>query len=193
MKFDHWFPTIIGISKNPNHASYDKELIKECLSLKKKVKSGGKFWVSNTTYNTSSTYDLTNHPKFKLLNFWVYDQVKEFSSYMKYKTNFIASGVWFNVYQKGDFQEYHTHPRDSLSAIYFLKGNKKGAKTFFKHPVMLDAQDPLKENIDYTAQNCFYLPEAGNLLLFRSTSEHCVEKHNIKDIRITLAYNFRIN
>ena len=192
MQFDHWFPTVIGIKKNPEHKKIETKLVKFCLDKKKKIKSGGSHWLSRETYNTSTTYNLTYEPLFLNLNKWVYDQIVKYCHYMEYEVELLCSGVWFNVYNKGDYQEYHRHANDCISAIYILSGHKKAAKTYFRSPILETAQEPKFKINDKNAYRAHYEALPGNLLIFRSNTEHAVEKHLIADKRITLAYNFRL-
>jgi len=192
MQFDKWFPTVIGIDKYSKHKKIEKNLIDFCLEKKKQIKSGGKHWLSNQTYNTSTTYDLTFEPLFHDLNIWVYGKVIEYCKHMNYVVELTCSGVWFNVYEKGDYQEYHRHAKDCISAIYILKGNKKAAKTYFKSPIIETAQEPELKINDLNALKANYEALPGRLIMFRSNSEHAVEKHLLDEQRITLAYNFRL-
>jgi len=192
MQFDKWFPTVIGIDKYNKHKKIEKNLIDFCLEKKKQIKSGGEHWLSNQTYNTSTTYDLTFEPLFHDLNIWVYGKVIEYCKHMNYVVELTCSGVWFNVYEKGDYQEYHRHAKDCISAIYILKGNKKAAKTYFKSPIVETAQEPELKINDLNALKANYEALPGRLIMFRSNSEHAVEKHLLDEQRITLAYNFRL-
>ena len=192
MQFDHWFPTVIGIKNNPEHKKVETKLVKFCLDKKKKIKSGGSNWLSHETYNTSTTYSLTYEPLFLNLNKWVYDQIAEYCNYMGYEVELLCSGVWFNIYNKGDYQEYHRHAKDCISAIYVLSGNKKAAKTYFRSPILETAQEPKIKINDKNAFMAHYEALPGKLLIFRSNTEHAVEKHLIVNKRITLAYNFRL-
>jgi hypothetical protein len=48
----------------------------------------------------------------------------------------------------------------------------------------------LIENSNFNAPVAWYYPVPGRLLIFKSTTKHCVERHEDDDIRISLAYNF---
>tara|TARA_R100000541_G_scaffold47693_1_gene54720 strand:- start:817 stop:1398 length:582 start_codon:yes stop_codon:yes gene_type:complete len=192
MQFDHLFPTVIGVDKYSRHTKIQNNLVKFCLNKKTKIQSGGKNWMSKETYNTSTTYNLTFEPLFQDLNKWVYSQVIKYCQHMNYVVELTCSGVWFNVYEKNDYQEYHRHAKDCISAIYILKGNKKAAKTYFRSPILETAQEPKIKinNFNTFIQKYEALP--GRLLMFKSNTEHAVEKHLDNNQRITLAYNFRL-
>ena len=189
---DQWYPTFIGVCDNPEHAILEKELVKECLFLSKKIKIGGKEWVSNKTYNTLNTYNILNNNKFKKLNLWIFNKVIEYSNNLKYKNNYKCVNGWFNIYQKYDYQEYHDHGESSLSAVYFLKSNpKKSSKIHFKFNINENVMEPTIDNhFNPTAPSAFYYSVPGRLLIFKSTTRHCVERQEHKNIRISLAYNF---
>ncbi len=189
------FPTIVGVADCSFHKRIEKPLIKHCLELKKKKIKGGTNWISNSTYNTSLTHDIFTDSKFSKLNIWIAEQVNQFVAQCKYTGVFAPSTAWINIYEKNDYQEYHTHPDHCLSAIYFLKSNasknaSKNARTWFESPIDLEAHDPRTDEAHpITWSRVGYEPVPGRLLLFRSNTRHCVERENHSQ-RISLAYNF---
>ena len=68
VNLDQWYPTFIGHCDYSEHKKIEKDLVKECLFLSKKIKKGGKEWVSNKTYNTLNTYNIIHNNKFEKLN-----------------------------------------------------------------------------------------------------------------------------
>ena len=70
-----YFPSLIGVATNPNNHLLEKKLTKKCLSLRNKVKSGGKNWISNDTYNTLDTYNISEDPDFSDINKFINNQV----------------------------------------------------------------------------------------------------------------------
>lgn len=184
-------PTYIGFVDNVDHFKIEKNLSKHCLDLKNKIKSGGDNWISNKTYNTTETYDILKDKKFKTLNSWVIEKVNDYSKTLRYQNKFSCKEGWFNIYHKYDYQEYHTHPNYSISAIYFLKSPKNGAKTYFDTNPIADSNSPkLDPDFINTSRLIYYDPVPGRLLIFRSNLLHCVQRHESKETRISLAYNF---
>ena len=120
---DIWSANIIGFADNTEH---------KCKKIKKQIKSGGNNWISNKTFNTLQTYNLLGDNDFKKLHAWVFQQVREYSIKLKYQNNFTCSQAWFNIYNKNDYQEYHNHSLNALSAVYFLKSNTKSSKIHFR-------------------------------------------------------------
>lgn len=194
MIIETWFPTLIGFVDNPNHKKIENKLTEVCKKIKKTTKSGGKNWVSKDTYNTIGTYDLKNKKEFLNLNKWVTDQVLLYCAKLNYIDNFILDEAWFNIYNKNDFQEYHSHSKHSLSAVYFLcSSEKNSANIFFKSPINDDSQEPFSQPFTpFTFKTANYYPTPGRLIIFRSNINHCVERHTSDKLRISLAYNFKI-
>ena len=194
MIFEKWSPKIIGYVDNPEHKKIQNKLIKECIKVSKKIRSGGKAWISKKTYNTLNTYDISLDDNFKPLNNWILNQVKEYSNNLNYKNNFKCVNGWISLYHKNDFQEYHTHNTHSLSAVYFLKSNvKKSSKIIFKVSPDPFVNEPTSETFTRdTANTVYYDPVPGRLLIFKSDLPHCVERSEEKNTRISLAYNFDI-
>ena len=191
LTIEKWFPTIIGYKINPDHNLIEQKLTDHCYNIQKTTESGGKNWMSSSTYNTSSgQHDCFNDIEFASLNNWVIQSVNEYASKLNLSTPIIPQSSWFNIYQKYDYQEFHTHPGAHISTIYFLKGSANGAKVCFKN----NSADML--NISYDEYNndsfttVYYDPTPGKLLMFLSHTYHAVERHNVDDERISMSYNF---
>jgi uncharacterized protein (TIGR02466 family) len=192
MHIEKFFPTLIGLTDYSYHNLIEEKLSNKCLSLKEKIKKSGDNWVASKTYNTISTYDINKDDDFKELNDWVMSQIEEYASIFKYKNKFYCESAWFNIYNKYDFQEIHNHSGYTLSAIYFLKANPETcAKTFFYSNIS-DGLDPDIEDFTkdtFSKINCPPVP--GRLIIFKSNINHCVERQESNDLRISLAYNFK--
>ena len=192
MKLEYWAPKIIGLIDNPNHFKIEKKLIKHCLNLSKKINKGGENWVSKNTYNTLETFNLHTDKKFDELNNWIYIQISEFAKILNYETKYKCNHSWFNIYNKNDYQEYHTHSYNTLSAVYFLKSNpKRSSKIVFKVSKDPTQSDPIiRSHNPLISDTAFYESVPGRLLIFKSNLPHCVEKSEENETRISLAYNF---
>lgn len=192
MIIEQWYPTFIGYCDYYEHKKIEKNLIKECLLIKKSTQKGGKNWISNKTYNTIDTYNILENKKFLQLNNWILNKVLQYSNVLKYKNKYKCIEGWFNVYKKYDYQEYHDHSECTFSAVYFLKSNpEKSSKIYFKFNNTKNIMEPTPDpSFKLTYGTVFYNPVPGRLLIFPSTLKHCVERHEEKKIRISLAYNF---
>jgi len=189
---EQWYPNLIGYCDYSEHKKIEKILVKECLFLSSKIKKGGKNWISNNTYNTLDTYNILKNKKFNNLNKWVFNKVLEYSNHLKYQNNYKCNEGWFNIYKKYDYQEFHDHGKNTLSAVYFLKSNsEKYSKIWFKFNVNENLMDPTTDSsFILTSPSAWYKPIPGRLLIFKSTLKHCVERQEDNDLRISLAYNF---
>lgn len=192
MIIEQWRPTFIGYCDYPEHKKIQKSLIKECFLIQKNIKSGGKDWISNKTYNTLNTYNILENKKFYQLNDWIFYKILEYASNLKYKDKYKCSEGWFNIYKKYDYQEYHDHSDSTFSAVYFLKSNiKKSSKIYFKFNDTRNTMEPTPDpSFKPTHNTVFYDPVPGRLIVFPSTLKHCVERHEYTEERISLAYNF---
>jgi uncharacterized protein (TIGR02466 family) len=193
MNIDNIFYTPIAYSFYPKHKDIRDELINHCYDVKSKIESGGKNWLSKNVYTTCGTHNIYKDEKFKLLNNWIYSQVTEFKNTLGYSKELKEEWAWLNLYNKSNFQEYHNHNFQCISAIYYLKANKNDGRTFFKSPLPANPNTPnLDSNNPYTWSSYFTIPEEGKLVMFKSSLEHCVEAQPTNNIRITLAYNYDI-
>tara|TARA_A100001011_G_C14199209_1_gene794906 strand:- start:653 stop:1225 length:573 start_codon:yes stop_codon:yes gene_type:complete len=188
---ENWWPTEIGYYDNPDHDKLN--LIDYCFEVKSKTKSGGEQWISNDTYNTSNgNFHLHKDKKFKRLNDWILNCVKGYIADTKldFSMRLNETESWFNIYNKGDYQEVHQHYGFVISAVYFLKSNPDYSPLIFKS-LFIDQLNIRKTNRLGNNYDIVYKAKPGRLVVFRSFLPHCVGKHKDNEKRITLAYNFR--
>lgn len=191
INLEYFFPTVIGFSYFENFIDVEQDLVTHCLNLKSNVESGGKNWLSNNTYNTSDNfYNIFLDYNFKDLNDWVCNAINSYKEARKIKGVLAPQLAWLNVYEKGDFQEYHKHPGSTISAVFFLKSPKNSSRIFFKNPV----DDMYVIEFDEVVDNCYgsvyYDSEPGKLIIFPSNIPHAVEQHQQDKCRISLSYNY---
>ena len=182
------FPKVIGILTNPN-ISYHKKIIEKCYSIKKKVSSGGENWLSKV-YNVSGKINLYEDKDFKPLLQWIDEKLLEYTSNLNIDFKPINKNAWFQIYNKNDYQDYHTHPDARISAIYYLKGKKNSSPTIFTD---FNFSTNYFNIINPTEDNSreWTIPfQEGVLLIFRSEVPHCVPK-NINSERISIAINYK--
>jgi uncharacterized protein (TIGR02466 family) len=189
MNIDKLFPISIYRQENLLDKDELEELSKVCLDLQGSVPKGGNNWKSDV-YNTQTTFDLRDHKAFdkivRLVTKHVHDFAKLHGSAYEYK----CTDSWFNVYNKHDGQEFHTHNDDIFSAIFYVKSPVGSSSTIFKAPF---DQRNVKNMYNLTELNnteVGYYPNEGGLLIFRSYVPHMVQQHQLDEQRISLAFNF---
>jgi uncharacterized protein (TIGR02466 family) len=187
------FPKILGIFKNENHYTYSDILISDCYSYKEKNKISNNSFLSGVYNSNQYNLDLYKNNNFKELFDWVENCLKQYCEHLKINSNISKKHCFFNIYHQYDYQEYHNHSDVDISAIYYLKGDVKSAQTRFTDFEFEKHKLDIKE---YTEDNSpeWYVPfEEGKLIIFRSDTLHCVERHNLKTDRISLAFNFNLS
>ena len=183
------FSKVIQLDRNNNHANIEKNLSEQCLKIQKEYSKGGRDWLATDTYNTFNMYDTTQDKVFESLTHWIDTRVNAYCIALKYKNNILSKKGWFNIYKKGDFQEYHTHAESHISTIYCLEGDKKSARIFFKKdtnmfPIPVDEYTPTNAEAHWVP----FIP--GQLIIFESSLMHSVEKHLCSTLRFSLSYNY---
>ena len=169
---------------------YLEEMITECKDIQKQIKTGGDNWNCNT-YNTLGTYELKHNPKFKKLIDVVTDKVNLYAKELRSNYNYTCGNSWFNIYKKGDYQEYHYHSNSHFSAIFVLQTPKPYPIVTFENP--LPDMLPLKnlEICDINAETYHVRDMKENcLLVFRSYLRHMVSPLQQDGERISIAFNF---
>ena len=188
MKFDTWFPTVIGKSYCP--------FISDIQSNYKKI-------IENYSGDENGFFNYPIHlnKDFKKLNEWVTAEVNKFGKEHNFAFKYEAKESWIWDYKVGSYQDFHAHAGFTLSTVFFLEGYTDDTHIFFKNPVE-DMKNPMnflptqRTSFDPSLFNNFtygtvdYPPETGMLLTWRSYIEHRVNpKRNMKK-RIVFVYNF---
>lgn len=115
------------------------------------------------------------------------------------KNSFI-NGYWYNIYEKGNFQEHHNHSEDYIvkngkkyypcfSVIYILHDKNKINSTVFKHENAFTPFTPMFDN------TCEVLDtgdikeiKEGSVIIFSSHLDHLVKPIDTSG-RVTIAFN----
>jgi len=188
------FPTVINISKNPNHNQIEKSLVDECISVQETTSQGGKNWYSDV-YNTCGTHNLATNVKFKSLNDWIISEVQQYADMIGYNQKPFKTKVfgWFNIYEKHDYQEVHDHIDDSdISIIYYLTAPEGTGNVIFYSPEPKGVKSVFDKDNPFTYSTMSIKPEAGTLVMFKSNVKHGVQQNKTNKQKISLAYNFEI-
>lgn len=190
ISYQSLFPSIVGITSFKGYNDIKQDLIEHCFKIKENFPSGGKNWLSKSTYNTLLSYDILKDDKFKKINEWVLEQVNQYAKDVQSRNTLYIECAWFNIYNKHDYQEYHDHFKNTLSAIFYVQNEKGHPKTVFQSNEKSSVTDlEFDNNILHGSKRVYYAPPSGSLLIFPSHLTHCVEKQDINIPRITIAYN----
>ena len=119
--------------------------------------------------------------------------VQEFARYFGCSGTYECSNSWYNVYTTGKYQEFHIHPNEIFSAVYFLKVPENAPGIYFKRPgsgPMLPPKDIGRES-PYHREFAIAPPREGTVVIFRSDLYHSVPPEEFEGERVTIALNFR--
>jgi len=103
---------------------------------------------------------------------------------------------WINYTKRDQDHHRHSHPNSLVSGIFYISADKKvDSVTFYKgyldHTKLNIKLDITKYNT-FNSSSCTFPVETGNILLFRSSLEHAVNKKKGNNIRISLSFNIFI-
>ena len=98
---------------------------------------------------------------------------------------------WLNFYEKGDFQEVHSHSNRDLVMIYFPKVKSDYSKFYLYDRNEHMFAPELAMILGY--KNIYY-PKimSGDIMFFPGNMLHAVTPHNSDEIRKTLSANFHV-
>jgi hypothetical protein len=88
--------------------------------------------------------------------------------------------IWYNIYDKGQFQECHDHAKTNFSGIYLLDLNEENKTMFYQHGAMSVYTD------NFYSYNTKHIEE-GNVIIFPSNLLHSVNP--CESGRITISFN----
>ena len=173
-------------------------LIRKVKKFSKKWEGEGKNVWASATKSPSNSFLLDE--KFhkveefhKLLNV-VHDNVQIFAEKLGVtEYEFKCISAWYNSYTKEQFQEFHSHPNNFFSVIYFCDLPEGSAPIIFSDFTgmgnLLPRQDNTKtpEFFKYTSTIEF---KSNTLLIFRSHIPHSVPFGKNEEERITFSFNF---
>lgn len=186
------FCTPIDIITNTQHKLMTALLPKYCEHLSEQIASGGKNWVAQNLKNSFNTYNIYKDKNFEKINNFITSAVYNYIRQIGHKQlDLKKTQAWYNIYNKQSFQEWHNHNFALASCIYYLKSDENSSKTLFKNPLPDNPNQPdLDLNNMYTWEHYKVNPQEGDLVIFPSSLDHCVEMHMSDITRISLAYNF---
>ena len=103
---------------------------------------------------------------------------------------------WFNVNQKGNSNQIHTHGGSFISGTYYVQAEQDQSELIFYKNFTEDFVISSAGQIDnFTAisgATCRYPPKTGRLILFPSYVPHGVMPSTSDNERISLAFNMRM-
>jgi hypothetical protein len=192
-----FFPTnFVASKKVEQHEEIKAELLPRILHYAEEYKDSRQHKWDNltrsnmvTTYNYGVDKDTADIILNKYIKFIVWDLMHEVANYAGVM-GFEDAGVtnlWWNVYQKGDWAEMHTHSagvrgNPNYSGVYFL--DIKGENTLeFVSPV-LSSTHPIDST--FHTMHGKDIPE-GHVVIFPSSLMHHVRP--VPDRRVTISFN----
>ena len=186
IKYDRWFPTVIGYSHYEKHNEI------------KKIFSDIDLEYKNIGF---SKFEVHKDERFNDLNLWIKECVKHYVREHQFSNwqNYEAKESWVIDLEKGKYNDFHAHPGYTISCVYYAISNDNDAQTIFKSPTSPDMKNPFNIKVgdahenyytEFTYPQCGYKPIQGNLLIFRSYTLHATELKTTDDRRVIFSYNF---
>ena len=187
MRVDHLFPEPLYFSK------LERVLTKEELKIFNEHKKRTHKNTGNSRTNDSYVLE---HKALKNLKKDLNQKIINYFNEVICCGNAITPYItqsWINYAESDQFHHRHAHPNSLVSGIFYISADKKvDSVTFSKVP--LDDRIKLKitkYNI-FNSSSCTFPVETGNILLFRSSLEHGVDKKKGNNIRSSLSFNIFI-
>lgn len=186
-----WFPVAIYQQDNLFSKEQNQEWKDLALKIREEVPSGENVWEGNT-YTTLNNFDIVRQEQFKILVDSIKEHVHNYARAFNSHADYVCNDGWLNVNEKNTFQEFHFHPNNRISAIYYIAAPEGSGKLVFEDPKEPDMM-PLKnitEANSLSKMTAEFEPVEGRLILFRSYIRHLVQAGTNTTPRISAAFNF---
>lgn len=186
-----WFPTLVYRNKLDRFEEMNTSFTKRAYEIQAEYPDSKSRWHCDT-YNTQNIYNLVNDRMFNSLIETCKQEVQNFASEFGVTAPVKCAEAWLNIAKTNQYQEYHVHPGRHFSLVYYVKTPVGSGNIRFKAP----GSDtdmfllPIDSFTSASYSNCYYEPEEGTLLIFRSNLQHMVEANKTKSDRISIAMNF---
>lgn len=172
----------------------NKELASEVYEIKDKYPQSGTDWRCNTysTFSLNTVEKIKNKESLDALLHLITAEVIKYLNNLSVDMDTFGVGVrelWLNLSKKGDFQEYHQHSGNDVSAVYFLQGEEGSGNLVLKSMESMSEKPlPFKENTLPNSTTYEIKPKPGRLVIFRSHVPHMVQENKSSD-RVSMALN----
>ena len=192
---EEWFPTPIYFTDLKN---IDNQILKKrAYDLKENNPNVSSDWLCDTFNTLDKDYLLNNDDDKAIINLiettgeHVYKFAEEFGLSAE-KYDLVCRDFWFNIANTGDYQEFHQHPNNHLSAVYYVQTDKQSGNIVFRNPESIGDMFQIPNDIDtrLSYKSARYEPNESRLLIFKSNLLHMVEKNKSNRDRISIAMNF---
>jgi uncharacterized protein (TIGR02466 family) len=176
-----------------NSKSRNSEFFDKALSVKNNFQQNHT-WQCNTYSSIGTDYDIKEDPLFSdLINECAF-HVNEFAKqYGVQNKKIFLVGIWVNVAETNNYQEYHMHSKSHFSLSYYVNTPDNCGEIVFKsHDADKDMFSlPKSDNPTLPNYKAFSVePKAGDIILFRSNLLHMVKANLSKEPRISISMNF---
>jgi uncharacterized protein (TIGR02466 family) len=185
------FPSIIHHS---NYSLSDESRLEISKNLKNVEQSLNleNPWISHVK-NSMGVVQPHLTDEFYDINSAVIKEVSHFCNTLRVRKTLkpVVAQSWINFYKQHSYQESHYHPNFTFSAVYYHSVTED-TKIIFENPIL----DMLPLEVDcQTELNQNYLtiyPKQGDILIFRSHIRHQVPMQKVDKLKISFAYNFKL-
>tara|TARA_R110000744_G_scaffold42432_2_gene95814 strand:+ start:79 stop:657 length:579 start_codon:yes stop_codon:yes gene_type:complete len=190
MLIEKWFPTFIAQDALPNVSLINEQLAVLAYKIKESDSTVTQ-WRCNTY--SSIKVDIKEHKSdcMEYLLSQIVERVFSFAEKVEpitSNTKIECTGVWFNIAERTQYQEIHSHIGDHFSVVYYVQAGKDcGDIVFHDTKSFLCGNSFAKE-----LPTCAYKAREGNLLVFKSETLHQVMPNDSEKDRISVALNFKL-
>lgn len=106
----------------------------------------------------------------------------------------VLDNMWVNSLDPQGFHSGHIHPHSVISGTYYVRANADAAQIKFEDPRLsaMMVAPPRRTDAPQSLQPFIYLsPQPGEILLWESWLRHEVCRHEGREPRLSVSFNYR--
>lgn len=168
--------------------SLRKALVTKAKEICASTENGSKGWRCDV-FTTCHTRNLGDEKSYNDLNQITCDKVEHYLNIHGVKDLLVPNWAWLNAYTAQQYQDWHKHPTNLVSTVYFLDAPEGSAPLVMHQPY---APDTIYSELtlDYFKQDHEIKAVSNRLVVFPSWLPHSVPQGSNEELRYTVATNF---
>jgi uncharacterized protein (TIGR02466 family) len=195
------FVTTLYRAKLP--ARLNTELSATAIAVAAEDKAG-RSWSKAHHYKGYTSYASLNDlprraPAFEALHKILDSHVAAFARQVQFDLHgrhLVLDSLWINLLKRGGIHAPHIHPHAAVSGTCYVRVPKESSAIRFEDPRLglMMAAPPRQPKAKPENRNFIsVIPEEGMILIWESWLRHGVETHTVREDRISLSFNYRLD
>ena len=186
------FPTPLYVVTDVLTEEENNDLVNHILSIQdREVGRGKDYWHSGIGSPKNSFGLQLKDKEFDLILKRAHFHVEQYAKTLNadVRLDYMNKEWWWNVYDKHNYQEYHSHAPHLFSGVYYAKVPPGSSDIKFRHPAW-SLYIPHQNQTAYNSDACNFKLYERVMIIFPSSLLHCVACGQNTEPRISFSFNY---